>query len=134
MRLIAWLLRGIIFFTLFAFALNNQQPATVHWFFGFEWQAPMVIIVLAAVGAGAVLGVLAMLPNWLRARRAPAATRAFGAAPAAASSATPASATTASATAERPAAMGSGATAAPGSTAANLPDARLPHAHDGLGI
>ena len=67
MRIIAWLLRAFIFFTLFAFALNNQQSATVHWFFGVQWQAPMVIIVLAAFAGGCAVGVLAMLPDlWRR--------------------------------------------------------------------
>jgi lipopolysaccharide assembly protein A len=69
MRLVIWLLRAFIFFTLFAFALNNQQAATVHWFFGVGWNAPMVIIVLAAFAAGCVIGVLAMVPGWWRHRR-----------------------------------------------------------------
>jgi lipopolysaccharide assembly protein A len=70
MRVLVWLVRAFIFFTLFAFALNNQQAATVHWFFGVGWQAPMVIIVLAAFAAGCVIGVLAMLLGWWRQRRA----------------------------------------------------------------
>lgn len=72
MRILAWLLRGFIFFTLFAFALNNQQAAVVNWFFGVQWRAPMVIVVLVAFTAGCAVGVLAMLPNWWRRRRAPA--------------------------------------------------------------
>ena len=71
MRVIAWLLRGFIFFTLFAFALNNQQPATVRWFFGVEWNAPMVMVVLAAFAAGCTIGVLAMLPSWWHRRHRP---------------------------------------------------------------
>jgi len=69
MRFIAWLLRAFIFFTLFAFALNNLQLATVHWFFGVEWRTPMVIVVLVAFAAGCVLGCLAMLPGWWRHRQ-----------------------------------------------------------------
>jgi len=69
MRIVVWLLRAFIFFALFAFALNNQQSATVHWFFGVQWQAPMVILVLAAFAAGCVIGVLAMAPHWWRQRR-----------------------------------------------------------------
>ena len=69
MRLISWLLRAFIFFTLFAFALNNQQTASVRWFFGVQWQAPMVIVVLAAFAAGCAVGVLAMLPDLWRRRR-----------------------------------------------------------------
>jgi predicted RNA-binding protein with RPS1 domain/uncharacterized integral membrane protein len=46
--LLKWLLKAAIFFTLFAFALNNQQDATVHFFFGTQWRAPLVLVVLAA--------------------------------------------------------------------------------------
>ena len=66
MRLLVWALRAFLFFTLFAFALNNGQMAVVHWFFGARWQAPMVIIVLVAFAAGAAMGVLAMVPAWWR--------------------------------------------------------------------
>jgi uncharacterized integral membrane protein len=69
MRALVWLLRAFVFFTLFAFALNNQQPVTVRWFFGAEWHAPMVIVVLVAFAAGSALGVLAMVPAWWRHRR-----------------------------------------------------------------
>ena len=69
MRLIVWLFRAFIFFALFAFALNNQQPVNVHWFFGVQWQAPMVIVVLTAFAAGAAIGVIAMVPSWWRHRR-----------------------------------------------------------------
>ena len=43
MRVFLWAFRLFIFFTLFAFALNNEQPVVVHWFFGAQWTAPMVI-------------------------------------------------------------------------------------------
>jgi len=69
MRLIVWLFRAFIFFALFAFALNNQQRVNVHWFFGVQWQAPMVIVVLAAFAAGSAIGVMAMVPSWWRHRR-----------------------------------------------------------------
>jgi lipopolysaccharide assembly protein A len=69
MRVIVWLIRAFIFFTLFAFALNNQQAATVRWFFGAQWQAPMVIIVLVAFAGGCAIGVLAMVPAWWKHRR-----------------------------------------------------------------
>ena len=69
MRAFAWLVRAFIFFALFAFALNNQQEVAVHWFFGFEWRAPVVIVVLAAFAAGCAIGVLAMMPRWWRQRR-----------------------------------------------------------------
>jgi lipopolysaccharide assembly protein A len=69
MRILTWLVRGFIFFTLFAFALNNQQEVVVNWFFGAHWRAPQVIVVLVAFAAGIALGVLAMVPRWWRHRR-----------------------------------------------------------------
>ncbi len=69
MRVFHWAFRLFIFFTLFAFALNNEQPVVVHWFFGAHWTAPMVIVVLAAFAGGAAIGVLAMVPAWWRHRR-----------------------------------------------------------------
>ena len=70
-----WLLNGAIFFTLFAFALNNQQDATVHFFFGTQWRSPMVLIVLAAFAAGLAVGVLGMVPRWWKHRSAVTRTR-----------------------------------------------------------
>jgi uncharacterized integral membrane protein len=65
-----WLLKAAIFFTLFAFALNNQQDGTVHFFFGTQWRAPQVLIVLGAFSSGVVIGVLGMVPRWWKQRRA----------------------------------------------------------------
>jgi lipopolysaccharide assembly protein A len=84
MRLVALLLRGFIFFTLFAFALNNQQSVSVHWFFGAQWHAPMVIVVLVSFAGGCAVGVMAMMPAWWRRRGVPAAPAATTAADAAA--------------------------------------------------
>ena len=69
MRILVWLIRAALFFTLFAFALNNQQESGVRWFFGQEWRAPMVFIVLAAFALGCAFGVFAMVPSWWRHRR-----------------------------------------------------------------
>ncbi|MBA4175237.1 MAG: DUF1049 domain-containing protein [Leptothrix sp. (in: Bacteria)] len=69
MRYLVGLFWAFVFFTLFAFALNNQQLATVRWFFGFEWRAPMVFVVLTAFAAGCAFGVAAMVPSWWHHRR-----------------------------------------------------------------
>ena len=66
--LLKWLLKAAIFFTLFAFALNNQQDATVNFFFGTYWRAPTVIVVLVAFVLGLGLGIAAMLPKVWRSR------------------------------------------------------------------
>ncbi|WP_367849197.1 lipopolysaccharide assembly LapA domain-containing protein [Rhodoferax sp. WC2427] len=67
-RLLKWLLKAAIFFTLFAFALNNQQDAVVHFFFGTQWRAPMVLLILSAFAAGLALGILGMVPRWWKHR------------------------------------------------------------------
>ena len=69
MKAIVWLVRFAVFITLFAFALNNQHEAQVRWFFGAEWRAPMVFVVLAAFGLGCAFGIFAMVPSWWRHRR-----------------------------------------------------------------
>ena len=70
MWLLKWILKAAIFFTLFAFALNNQQDTTVHFFFGTQWRAPQVLVVLTAFACGVAVGVLGMVPRWLKQRRA----------------------------------------------------------------
>ncbi len=70
MWLLKWILKAAIFFTLFAFALNNQQDTTVHFFFGTQWRAPQVLVVLTAFAIGVVVGVLGMVPRWWKHRRA----------------------------------------------------------------
>jgi putative membrane protein len=67
--LLKWLLKAAIFFTLFAFALNNQQEITVHFFFGTEWRTSLVIVVLAVFACGLMAGVLGMIPRWWQHRR-----------------------------------------------------------------
>jgi len=67
--LLQWTLKAAIFFTLFAFALNNQDDAVVHFFFGTQWRAPLVLVVLAAFTCGVAVGVLGMVPRWWRQRK-----------------------------------------------------------------
>ena len=69
MKYLLWLLKAAIFFALFAFALNNQDPVLLR-LFGAQWQAPLVLLLLAAMVLGVFLGMAVMLPLWLRARRA----------------------------------------------------------------
>lgn len=76
-----WLLKAAIFFTLFAFALNNQHDVTVHFFFGQQWTTPLVLVVLIAFAIGLVIGVLGMVPRWWKHRRDAARVRLTVAAP-----------------------------------------------------
>lgn len=73
MKHLAWLFRTLlkaaIFFTLFAFTLNNQGDVTVHFFFGRQWTGPLILVVLGAFSMGVMLGIVAMVPRWWRQRR-----------------------------------------------------------------
>ncbi len=78
MKYLLWLLKAAIFFALFAFALNNQDPVVLR-LFGAQWDVPLVLLLLAVLVLGVSLGMAVMLPLWLRARHAarePAATAA----------------------------------------------------------
>ena len=70
MTYLIWLLKAAIFFTLFSFALNNQQVVAVYFFFGTLWKAPLVLVVLAAFACGLLLGVVLMTPRWWRKSKA----------------------------------------------------------------
>jgi uncharacterized integral membrane protein len=67
--LVKLLCKAAIFFTLFAFALNNQADVTVHFFFGYQWTSPLVMVVLISFTGGLLLGILGMVPRWWQQRR-----------------------------------------------------------------
>ena len=69
MWLLQWTLKAAIFFTLFAFALNNQEDILVHFFFGAAWRAPLIVVVLSIFVLGVAVGVMGMLPRWWKLRR-----------------------------------------------------------------
>jgi len=69
MRLLIWLLRGVLFAILLGLALKNSGPVELHFFFDAHWQAPLVLVILVALVCGALLGMLAFLPRLLRQRR-----------------------------------------------------------------
>ena len=69
MRTISWLLRALLFIVLLGFAVKNDQPVTLRYFFGYEWQSSLVVALLLFFAAGAIAGVLAMLVTVLQQRR-----------------------------------------------------------------
>jgi len=69
MRYLNWVLRVVLFIALLGFAVKNDQPITLHYFFGYEWQSSLVIVLLVFFATGATVGVLAMFANVLQQRR-----------------------------------------------------------------
>lgn len=70
MRFVSWIFRAILFLAALGFALSNTSVTELR-FFGVDlvWRAPLVIFLLAFFGAGAVLGLLAVVPTLFRQRR-----------------------------------------------------------------
>ena len=69
-RLLQWILKAAVLFTLFAFALNNQHETRVNFFFGQHWLASTNLVVLATFTLGVATGALGMVPRWWRQRKA----------------------------------------------------------------
>ena len=70
MKLVARILAAILFVLFFGFALKNAHEVTLRFFLDHEVHTPLALLLLAFFAAGAVLGVLAMMPTLFRKRRA----------------------------------------------------------------
>ena len=64
-----WVLRAALFILLLGFAIKNDQPVKLSYFFGYEWQSSLVVVLLIFFSAGVLIGVFAMLAEVLRQRR-----------------------------------------------------------------
>ncbi len=69
MRYLNWLLRAVVFLILLGFALKNDQPVVLRFFFGYEWQSSLIVALLLFFAVGAGVGMLAILGNVIRQRR-----------------------------------------------------------------
>jgi len=69
MRYLTWLLRIVLFLVLLGFAVKNDQPVVLRYFFGYEWQASLVVVLLLFFAMGVGVGMLAVLGNIFRQRR-----------------------------------------------------------------
>jgi putative membrane protein len=69
MTALTWFLRFIIFAFLVLFAVQNTAPVTLSLALDYYWQAPLVIVLLAFFGGGALLGVLSLVGTIFRQRR-----------------------------------------------------------------
>ena len=75
MRYLNWFLRIVIFLLLLGFALKNDQPVTLRYFFGYEWHTSLVVVLLCFFTVGVVVGLLAMTGVLFRRGRELSATR-----------------------------------------------------------
>ena len=75
MRYLLWLLKFALFVLVLAFAVKNTDPVTVRYYFGGQWQAPLVFVLLVAFCVGVAAGLGAGLTQVFRQRRKIAALR-----------------------------------------------------------
>ena len=69
MKYLIWILRAFLFLILLGFAVKNDQPVVLSYFFGYEWHASLVLVLLLFFAAGAAVGMLALLGNIMRQRK-----------------------------------------------------------------
>jgi uncharacterized integral membrane protein len=69
MRYLIWSLRAVLFLLLLGFAVKNDQAVVLRYFFGYEWQTSLVVVLLCFFALGVVIGLLAMLGSMFRQRR-----------------------------------------------------------------
>ncbi len=59
----------VLFVLVFVFARRNDEQVILHLIPGIAWEAPLVLVVLAAFATGILLGTLACAARWVRQRR-----------------------------------------------------------------
>jgi putative membrane protein len=69
MQFLIWILKLALFVLVLAFAIKNTDPVTVRYYFGGEWQVPLIFVLLVAFCAGIAAGLFAGLSQLIRQRR-----------------------------------------------------------------
>ena len=69
MRYLLWVLKLAIFAVAVTFAIKNTDAVAVRYFLGYEWRAPLILVLFVFLCLGAVLGFLGAFGQILRQRR-----------------------------------------------------------------
>lgn len=69
MRFLSWISGILLFLLALGFAIKNSEIVTLHYYLGYQWQAPMVVVVLTVFCTGAGVGIAATLGFAFRQRR-----------------------------------------------------------------
>lgn len=69
MRYLSWLLGFALFLLALGFAVKNSDAVVLHYYLGYQWQAPLVLVILVFFCGGVVVGVSASLGFIFRQRR-----------------------------------------------------------------
>jgi len=69
MNYLLWILKFTLIVLVIAFAVKNTGPVTVHYYFGGQWQSPLIFVLLVVFCSGIALGLAAVLGPMFRQRR-----------------------------------------------------------------
>ena len=69
MRYLRWFLRIALFLLLLGFTVRNVETVTLHYYFGYEWHAPLVLIILLFFALGVAIGIGSCLGKIFSQRR-----------------------------------------------------------------
>lgn len=69
LRIVIRFLQLTTFLLILVFSSLNGHVVALHFFFGWEWQAPLILLLLVFFVAGALLAVLGCLPTLFTQRR-----------------------------------------------------------------
>ena len=69
MRYLSGLLKIILFVFLLGFAVKNSDLVVLRYYLGYQWQAPLVLVILVFFTLGVIAGVAACLGYLFRQRR-----------------------------------------------------------------
>lgn len=68
MKLVAWIIRIVLFALLFVLALRNTADVSLQLFFDAVWRAPLILILLAFFVLGALAALISVAPSLMRQR------------------------------------------------------------------
>ncbi|HUP93691.1 MAG TPA: LapA family protein [Burkholderiales bacterium] len=69
MRYLLWVLKFALFAVAVTLAIKNTDAVAVRYFLGYEWRAPLILVLFVFLCIGAVLGFFGAFGQILRQRR-----------------------------------------------------------------
>jgi uncharacterized integral membrane protein len=69
LRLFSKLMWVLVFLAMLLFAIKNADPVPLYFYFDQRWESPLIVVVLVAIAAGSIFGLLACLSPIVRLRR-----------------------------------------------------------------
>jgi lipopolysaccharide assembly protein A len=69
MKVLVWLMRGIVFVALFGLAIKNSGPVDLRMYLGGTWQVPLSVVILVSFVVGTAGGLTVAVARLVRQSR-----------------------------------------------------------------